>query len=146
MERRGFTMLELIFVIVVIGILASIALPRINATRTDAKISALSKQINSAIKEIGGYVTATGINTNEVSIVDQSKVLRQMIAKNQAKKDSATKVEIYGDDTTTCITLETNKTDLMVYSNPNANGSVCSGIKELIKDANYSIAATNISL
>ena len=34
--RRGFTMLELVFVIVVIGILAGIAVPRLFVTRDDA--------------------------------------------------------------------------------------------------------------
>jgi prepilin-type N-terminal cleavage/methylation domain-containing protein len=36
MMRHGFTMIELIFVIVVIGILASVAIPKLAATRDDA--------------------------------------------------------------------------------------------------------------
>ena len=39
MMKRGFTMLELVFVIVVLGILASIAVPRLFATRDDAVIA-----------------------------------------------------------------------------------------------------------
>lgn len=38
-RRNGFTMIEVVFVIVVLGILASIAIPRFAATRTDAEIS-----------------------------------------------------------------------------------------------------------
>lgn len=37
--KRGFTMLELVFVIVVIGILAGIAVPRLFVTRDDAVIA-----------------------------------------------------------------------------------------------------------
>jgi general secretion pathway protein G len=37
--KRAFTMIELVFVIVVIGILASIAIPRFAATRDDAEIA-----------------------------------------------------------------------------------------------------------
>jgi len=38
-SKQAFTMLELVFVIVVLGILASIAIPKFTATRTDAQIS-----------------------------------------------------------------------------------------------------------
>lgn len=39
MRRFGFTMIELVFVIVVLGILAAIAIPRFAATRDDAQIA-----------------------------------------------------------------------------------------------------------
>ena len=38
-QKNAFTMIELVFVIVVLGILASVAIPRLSATRTDAQIS-----------------------------------------------------------------------------------------------------------
>lgn len=37
--KQAFTMVELIFVIVVLGILAAIAVPKLAATRTDAEIA-----------------------------------------------------------------------------------------------------------
>ena len=39
MQRRAFTMIELVFVIVVLGILAAIAVPKFSATRDDAEIA-----------------------------------------------------------------------------------------------------------
>lgn len=39
MKRFAFTMIELVFVIVVIGILSAIAIPRFAATRDDAQIA-----------------------------------------------------------------------------------------------------------
>jgi general secretion pathway protein G len=39
MKRFAFTMIELVFVIVVIGILSAIAIPRLAATRDDAQIA-----------------------------------------------------------------------------------------------------------
>jgi len=37
--RQAFSMIELVFVIVILGILASVAIPKLNATRKDAQIS-----------------------------------------------------------------------------------------------------------
>lgn len=39
MKKNAFTMIELVFVIVVLGILAAIAIPKFSATRTDAIIA-----------------------------------------------------------------------------------------------------------
>ena len=39
MRKSGFTMVELVFVIVVLGILAAVAVPRFAATRDDAHIA-----------------------------------------------------------------------------------------------------------
>ncbi len=38
-KRKAFTMIELVFVIVVLGILAAVAVPRLAATRDDAQIA-----------------------------------------------------------------------------------------------------------
>jgi|WetSurMetagenome_2_1015567.scaffolds.fasta_scaffold1195175_1 general secretion pathway protein G len=37
--KKAFTMIELVFVIVIIGILASVAIPRLAATRDDAEVA-----------------------------------------------------------------------------------------------------------
>ena len=50
-SKKAFTMIELIFVIVVIGILAAIAIPRLAATRDDA-------QITKAIATVGAVRSA----------------------------------------------------------------------------------------
>ena len=39
MKKQAFTMIELIFVIVVLGILAAVAIPKFSATRLDAQIA-----------------------------------------------------------------------------------------------------------
>ena len=46
-KKNAFTMIELVFVIVILGILASVAIPKFAATRTDAQISKGRSDISS---------------------------------------------------------------------------------------------------
>jgi hypothetical protein len=56
-------MIELIFVIVIIGILAAVAIPRLQASRDEAWAVAMATQIKTAVNDVINHVTATG-NSN----------------------------------------------------------------------------------
>ncbi|MDD7090851.1 type II secretion system protein [Campylobacter sp.] len=58
--KKGFTMIELIFVIVILGILASVAIPRLAATREDAEISATVANLRTLVNDATAYYTAKG--------------------------------------------------------------------------------------
>jgi general secretion pathway protein G len=76
MKRNAFTMIELVFVIVVLGILAAVAVPRLAATRDDAQIAKgrsdvaairaaiVSERQSRLLKGESKYITKLGSSSN----------------------------------------------------------------------------------
>ena len=66
-SKKAFTMIELVFVIVVIGILAAIAVPKMAATRDDATITkaiATIGSVRSAIAHCGESISSDQYASN----------------------------------------------------------------------------------
>ena len=57
--RAGWTMIELIFIIVIVGILAATAIHKLAATRDDAKLSATVANMAICIKDANAAYMAT---------------------------------------------------------------------------------------
>ena len=72
--RKGFTMIELIFVIVILGVLASVAIPRLAATRDDAEVAKAATNLTTAVSDITAYYTAkdnfSGVSTDFTKVTN----------------------------------------------------------------------------
>ena len=132
--KKGFTMIELIFVIVILGVLASVAIPRLAATRDDAEVAKAATNLTTAVSDITAYYTAKGSfysytasGTKGQKITDFTKLT------NALTKDG--KLNVKGKTTCVEVTLPDNaanassKVELALKFIPNAD-AVC---KQLVK-------------
>ena len=93
--KKGFTMIELIFVIVILGILASVAIPRLAATRTDAEIATTVANLRTLLNDATAYYTVKGTfgtdNTGKSSTIKWNEITNVPL---KPKDDSK---GVYGD-------------------------------------------------
>ena len=99
--RKGFTMIELIFVIVILGVLASVAIPRLAATRDDAEVAKAATNLTTAVSDITAYYTAKGHFKSGSNGTTGNNVGFDKIT-NALTKDG--KLNVKGK--TTCVTVE----------------------------------------
>ena len=95
--RKGFTMIELIFVIVILGILAAVAIPKLAATRDDAEISKVVTNVSTAVADISAYYTShkNGFAANVDDMTNSTKN-----GNVQAKGASCVAITATGDEIT----------------------------------------------
>jgi general secretion pathway protein G len=125
--RRGFSLLELIFAIVVIGIIATIAIPKLTNLTSKANVSTIKNDINTIVSSVQNYYILHGkIDTISDSVNINSSTWN--ISDNEV---------IFQENNKNCVSISLKNTNLILTINENV-GNIC---KELhnngIIDTNY---------
>ena len=103
--RDAFTMIEVVFVIVIVGILTTIAIPKLFATRDDAKARVVLSALTTCINEAGvTYMKSTsfGAVTDEQEGSVNCKKARECFAFEVSDVNGTLKVEDLNKTTVVC--------------------------------------------
>ncbi|WP_057040885.1 hypothetical protein [Campylobacter fetus] len=117
-------MIELVFVIVILGILAGIAIPRLAATRDDASATKAAMEIKDVITQVAAYYTingkwakaeVTGTGANAIINTDGVDITTAATAQSKGLENLSSTLNAVagrdGDKWDACISITPNNTD-----------------------------------
>ena len=137
--KKAFTMVELVFVIVIIGILVAVAVPRLSATRDDALISKNSEYIIGIMTEISTYIIAKGEAQN--NLINMSFLLDVLKKQDRVVVDIPNKkatVKIGEEVNCISVHIESNgTTELLGTSFSPTTDRICNMVQLNIKEKDY---------
>jgi len=140
--RKAFTLIELVFVIVILGILAAVAIPKLNATRDDAKVSSIAFMTMNGISEIAAYSVANGVTDDNLS--KMSNNISALISAGDAQQTAVKKLEIKMGTVDNCLQIDinssgTNDEVLNVTTNNGGVDHLCDSLHTVVHSKDYPI-------
>lgn len=152
MKKSGFTMIELIFVIVILGILAAVAIPKLAATRDDAKIVGALTNSNQIVKDFTAYYTARG-DFNATSIdqisngTDGAGWVSNGFVPNQPLQTAGFTIT-FSDAGNDCFTMDINSsaTGAFIAISQDTNATaVCTGVNRQQAPQLFRLGGTSVN-
>lgn len=117
--KKGFSVLEIIFAIVILGVIASIAVPKLLSSKDDASLSSIKQDIRTTTTAIQSYYMVNG------SI---DKISDALTLNSSTWTINDKKLEYY-DESTICVTIEIDDTNTLNLTINSANtGTICSSL------------------
>ncbi|QOG12231.1 prepilin-type N-terminal cleavage/methylation domain-containing protein [Arcobacter sp. FWKO B] len=121
MKLNAFTILEIIFVIVIIGIISAVALPKLGLLGTDAKVNVIRQDIASLKSNIQSYF----IINQKIDKISDIISLNPSVWKIEDKKVS------FEDNEKVCLELEITNYDLKTILKIRINETTSNNCKKL---------------
>ena len=117
MNKNAFSIIELIFTIVVIGIIASVAVPKLMSTKTSAQVASLKQDITTITTSIQSYYLVNG-NIDKIS---------DAINVNSSVWDILDTEVKFVENTKTCISIKIDGTNLNMTIDSSV-GDICESL------------------
>jgi general secretion pathway protein G len=119
-KKSGFSLVEMIVVIVIIGIIAAIAVPKLLSTKDEATASSIKQDIATAVSAIRSYYLMNGTITS----INQAVNLNN---KNWTFSDNNLTATF--TETNACVTIKVTPPNLTVTLDTTNDGSVCAKLE-----------------
>lgn len=152
--KKAFTMIELIFVIVIIGILAAVAIPKLAATKDDAEVSQIVANARTVLQDFQTYYTSQGSSkwlSEDITKVS-SVLLNETTCGNpaDATTDISPSIFVLCHDAIACLSFATTDEGSLVISNgTETTDSICEAVKTVpalmsMSNKSYKLAGETI--
>ncbi len=116
--KKGFSLIELIFAIVIIGIIATVGIPKLLSLNTKASVSTISQDANSILSSVQSYYI---VNKKIDKITDA-------ISLNSSVWNIEDKTVKYMENGKECINITVVNDTVVLTIDANA-GSICKELK-----------------
>ncbi len=127
-------MIELIFVIVIIGILAAVAMPKLSATRDDAVISTIVSNARVAFGDFEAYYTSQGNtiwNSETIQNVTNALLSTSCDTPVDANTSISPNTFVLCHDDVMCLSFETTEEGyLTITDGTDTTDMICKAVKE----------------
>ncbi|WP_292654641.1 type II secretion system protein [Nitratifractor sp.] len=140
--KSAFSQIELIFVILIIGILAATAFPKLAATRDDAKMSTIAHNTMVAATDIASYAVAKG--QTETDLSRMSDAIATMVNHGVASQVAGTPtLNIHWGGVNNCLVLkiegQNTPTETLVLETNGSSSDECDRLRSLIDSGRFPI-------
>jgi len=130
---KAFTLVEVIFVIVILGILSAVAIPRLMTSRDDSKMAVALREMGMIVSEISSYYTTLGTFSGDVLAMTSVENLEYTTAWDNVVGEGVLTYSIsdVNNDLEPCvlISLQNQEGNVTVSNVLNVNTSVCQGLQ-----------------
>ena len=117
MNKKAFSLIELIFVISILGIIASVAVPKLMDSRSGAIVTTIKQDITTISTAIESYYMLN----NGISKIENSVHINKTVWKVSDKK-----IEYLTDDNTNlCLSLAVTNNKLVLNIDENSQNKIC---------------------
>ena len=133
--KRAFTIVELVFVILIIGILSAVIIPRLMATRDDAKIAVALSDVGRLVSEVSIYFTTHGnFNPNlsdMTSVKDTNYTIGWDYIMQKGTITYYTPKNRIGVEPCFTVSIQNADGNMSINSIGGTHENVCSGLQEI---------------